>query len=57
MSKKNVVVCGLLVLGLVWCVVCLTKDVIATEQSYGGNYENCVELGYEKAMCKRVFEW
>ena len=47
-----VVLVAMVALGL-WC----GASVNETEQAFGGDYENCVEMGHESAMCKRVFEW
>jgi len=48
---------SVLVVAFVWLFVYCIKSVHETEQAYGGSVESCIELGYEKAMCKRVFEW
>lgn len=53
---RNVFVGVVVVMVLIVTVVC-AKSVSETESKFGGSYGSCIELGYEKAMCKRVFEF
>lgn len=48
---------GFMVVVMILVVVMCGKSVVDTEAKYGGSFSSCVELGYEKAMCKRVFEF
>ena len=48
---------GFMVVVMVVVVVLCAKSVSDTEKSYGGSFNSCVELGHERAMCKRVFEF
>lgn len=48
---------GFVVIIMVAVIVMCAKSVSDTENKYGGSYDSCVELGHEKAMCKRVFEF
>lgn len=56
-EQKQMLILGVVVLGLIVSIVLLWQSVDKTNQAYGGSYENCVEQGHEAAMCKRVFEW
>ncbi len=55
MNMKNLVLSVVVLLVMValglWC----GASAYETEQSLGGNYETCVELGNDVAMCGRVF--
>lgn len=54
MNKILVIVISVVLLILAFTCA---KSVSETEEKLGGSYESCIEMGHEKAMCKRVFEF